>query len=145
MYWHPKCLGVDIFKHSKSQHVWFCLHCKPFIFLSMDSARVHLLSLHTCPLPQLYACYENPCLLCCGCVWRGTGKHLDSGGQEQFLYLANASPDWQERLEIAALTSQEHSQRRESAGRRAAFGLSGGCEEHGVSNKHRPGSAGRSK
>ncbi|NXG48007.1 E2AK4 kinase, partial [Psilopogon haemacephalus] len=51
----------------------------------------------------------------------------------------------QERLEIAALTSQEHSQRRETAGRRAASSLNGGCVEHGENNKHRLNSAGRSK
>ncbi|XP_068018973.1 eIF-2-alpha kinase GCN2 isoform X2 [Melanerpes formicivorus] len=51
----------------------------------------------------------------------------------------------QERLEIAALTSQEHSQRRETAGHRAASSLNGNCVEQGASNKHRPNSAGRSK
>ncbi|NWH74848.1 E2AK4 kinase, partial [Piaya cayana] len=51
----------------------------------------------------------------------------------------------QERLEIAALTGQENSQRRDNAGCRVASSLNGSCLEHGVSNKHRPHSAGRSK
>ncbi|KAI6068074.1 EIF-2-alpha kinase GCN2 [Aix galericulata] len=51
----------------------------------------------------------------------------------------------QERLEIAAQTSQENSHRRESAGYRVASSLNGNCLEHGVNNKHRPNSAGRSK
>uniref|UniRef100_A0A8B9VFE5 eIF-2-alpha kinase GCN2 n=1 Tax=Anas zonorhyncha TaxID=75864 RepID=A0A8B9VFE5_9AVES len=51
----------------------------------------------------------------------------------------------QERLEIAAQTSQENSHRRDTAGYRVASSLNGNCLEHGVNNKHRPNSAGRSK
>ncbi|XP_049681178.1 eIF-2-alpha kinase GCN2 isoform X3 [Accipiter gentilis] len=51
----------------------------------------------------------------------------------------------QERLEIAALTSQENSHRRDTAGYRVTSSLNGSCWEHGVNNKHRPNSAGRSK
>ncbi|KAM6131451.1 LOW QUALITY PROTEIN: eIF-2-alpha kinase GCN2 [Pterocles gutturalis] len=51
----------------------------------------------------------------------------------------------QERLEIAALTSQENSHRRDAAGCRVASSLNGSCSEHGVNNKHRPNSTGRSK
>ncbi|XP_040984362.1 eIF-2-alpha kinase GCN2 isoform X4 [Aquila chrysaetos chrysaetos] len=51
----------------------------------------------------------------------------------------------QERLEIAALTSQENSHRRETAGYRVTSSLNGSCWEHGVNNKHRPNSSGRSK
>ncbi|XP_074959292.1 eIF-2-alpha kinase GCN2 isoform X3 [Phalacrocorax aristotelis] len=52
----------------------------------------------------------------------------------------------QERLEIAALTSQEDSHRRDPAGHRVASSLNGSCLEHGIiNNKHRPNSAGRSK
>ncbi|XP_064316192.1 eIF-2-alpha kinase GCN2 isoform X3 [Phalacrocorax carbo] len=52
----------------------------------------------------------------------------------------------QERLEIAALTSQEDSHRRDTAGHRVASSLNGSCLEHGIiNNKHRPNSAGRSK
>ncbi|KAM6074579.1 eIF-2-alpha kinase GCN2 isoform 1-T1 [Chlamydotis macqueenii] len=51
----------------------------------------------------------------------------------------------QERLEIAALTSQENSHRRDAAGYRVASSLNGSCLEHGVNNKHRPNSTGRSK
>uniref|UniRef100_A0A8C3N2Y5 non-specific serine/threonine protein kinase n=2 Tax=Geospiza parvula TaxID=87175 RepID=A0A8C3N2Y5_GEOPR len=51
----------------------------------------------------------------------------------------------QERLEIAALTNQEDSHRRDTAGHRVASRLNGSCLEHGVNNKHRPNSAGRSK
>ncbi|XP_010157299.1 PREDICTED: eukaryotic translation initiation factor 2-alpha kinase 4 [Eurypyga helias] len=51
----------------------------------------------------------------------------------------------QERLEIAALTSQENSHRRETAEYRVTSTLNGNCLEHGVNNKHRPNSAGRSK
>uniref|UniRef100_A0A8C5X3B0 eIF-2-alpha kinase GCN2 n=1 Tax=Malurus cyaneus samueli TaxID=2593467 RepID=A0A8C5X3B0_9PASS len=51
----------------------------------------------------------------------------------------------QERLEIAALTNQEDSHKRDTAGHRAASRLNGSCLEHGVNNKHRPNSAGRSK
>ncbi|XP_052638404.1 eIF-2-alpha kinase GCN2 isoform X3 [Harpia harpyja] len=51
----------------------------------------------------------------------------------------------QERLEIAALTNQENSHRRETAGYRVTSSLNGSCWEHGVNNKHRPNSAGRSK
>uniref|UniRef100_A0A8D0FWA2 non-specific serine/threonine protein kinase n=1 Tax=Strix occidentalis caurina TaxID=311401 RepID=A0A8D0FWA2_STROC len=50
-----------------------------------------------------------------------------------------------ERLEIAALTSQENSHRRDTARYRVASSLNGSCLEHGVNNKHRPNSAGRSK
>lgn len=46
---------------------------------------------------------------------------------------------------IAALTNQEDSHRRDAAGPRAASRLNGSCLEHGVNNKHRPNSAGRSK
>ncbi|NXN94799.1 E2AK4 kinase, partial [Rhinopomastus cyanomelas] len=51
----------------------------------------------------------------------------------------------QERMDIAALTSQENSHRRDPTGCRAGSGLNGSCLEHGVNNKHRPSSAGRSK
>ncbi|XP_035182470.1 eIF-2-alpha kinase GCN2 isoform X2 [Oxyura jamaicensis] len=51
----------------------------------------------------------------------------------------------QERLEIAAQTSQENSHRRDAAGYKVASSLNGNCLEHGVNNKHRPNSAGRSK
>ncbi|KFQ29222.1 Eukaryotic translation initiation factor 2-alpha kinase 4, partial [Merops nubicus] len=51
----------------------------------------------------------------------------------------------QERLEIAAQTSQENSHRREAATYRVAPSLNGSRLEHGVNNKHRPNSAGRSK
>ncbi|NXG12661.1 E2AK4 kinase, partial [Sakesphorus luctuosus] len=51
----------------------------------------------------------------------------------------------QERLDIAALTNQENSHRRDSAGSRVASRLNGSCLEHGVNNKHRPNSTGRSK
>ncbi|KAM9653856.1 eIF-2-alpha kinase GCN2 isoform 3-T3 [Morphnus guianensis] len=51
----------------------------------------------------------------------------------------------QERLEIAALTNQENSHRRDTAGYRVTSSLNGSCWEHGVNNKHRPNSAGRSK
>ncbi|NXL88182.1 E2AK4 kinase, partial [Alectura lathami] len=51
----------------------------------------------------------------------------------------------QERLEIAALTSQENSHRRETPGYRVASSLNGNSLEHGVNNKHRPNSVGRSK
>ncbi|RMC00444.1 hypothetical protein DUI87_23054 [Hirundo rustica rustica] len=51
----------------------------------------------------------------------------------------------QERLEIAALTNQEDSHRRDTAGRRVPSRVNGNCLEHGVNNKHRPNSAGRSK
>ncbi|XP_054054237.1 eIF-2-alpha kinase GCN2 isoform X3 [Rissa tridactyla] len=51
----------------------------------------------------------------------------------------------QERLEIAALTNQENSQRRDAAGYRVGSSLNGSCLEHKVNNKHRPNSAGRSK
>ncbi|NXW06294.1 E2AK4 kinase, partial [Fregetta grallaria] len=51
----------------------------------------------------------------------------------------------QERLEIAALTSQENSHRKDTAGYRVAPSLNGSCLEHGVNNKHRTNSAGRSK
>lgn len=48
-------------------------------------------------------------------------------------------------MEIAALTNQEASHRRDTAGHRAASRLNGSYLEHGVNNKHRPNSAGRSK
>ncbi|NXC17320.1 E2AK4 kinase, partial [Corythaeola cristata] len=51
----------------------------------------------------------------------------------------------QERLEIAALTRQENSHRRDAAGYRVASNLNGNCLEHGANNKHRTNSAGRSK
>ncbi|KAM6359838.1 eIF-2-alpha kinase GCN2 isoform 9-T15 [Alca torda] len=51
----------------------------------------------------------------------------------------------QERLEIAALTNQENSQRRDAAGYRVCSSLNGSSLEHKVNNKHRPNSTGRSK
>uniref|UniRef100_A0A8C3YAW8 non-specific serine/threonine protein kinase n=1 Tax=Catharus ustulatus TaxID=91951 RepID=A0A8C3YAW8_CATUS len=51
----------------------------------------------------------------------------------------------QERLEIAALTNQEDSHKRDTAGHGVASRLNGSCLEHGVNNKHRPNSTGRSK
>ncbi|OXB65692.1 hypothetical protein ASZ78_015443 [Callipepla squamata] len=51
----------------------------------------------------------------------------------------------QERLEIAAQTSQENSHRRDTSGYRVASNLNGNCLEHGVNNKQRPNSVGRSK
>lgn len=48
-------------------------------------------------------------------------------------------------MEIAALTNQEDSHRRDTAGHRVASRLNGSCLGHGVNNKHRPNSAGRSK
>ncbi|XP_010184445.1 PREDICTED: eukaryotic translation initiation factor 2-alpha kinase 4-like [Mesitornis unicolor] len=51
----------------------------------------------------------------------------------------------QERLEIAALKSQANSHKRDASGYRVASSLNGSCSEHGVNNKHRPNSAGRSK
>ncbi|XP_014797277.1 PREDICTED: eukaryotic translation initiation factor 2-alpha kinase 4 isoform X1 [Calidris pugnax] len=50
----------------------------------------------------------------------------------------------QERLEIAALTSQENAQRKD-AGCRVTSSVNGSSLEHGVNNKHRTNSAGRSK
>ncbi|XP_031449564.1 eIF-2-alpha kinase GCN2 isoform X1 [Phasianus colchicus] len=51
----------------------------------------------------------------------------------------------QERLEIAALASQENSHRRDTSGYRVASNFNGNCLEHGVNNKQRPNSVGRSK
>ncbi|XP_065610080.1 eIF-2-alpha kinase GCN2 [Cyrtonyx montezumae] len=51
----------------------------------------------------------------------------------------------QERLEIAAQTSQENSHRRDTSGYRVTSNLNGNCLEHGVNNKQRPNSIGRSK
>lgn len=48
-------------------------------------------------------------------------------------------------MEIATLTNQEDSHRRDTAGHRSASRLNGSSLEHGVNNKHRPNSAGRSK
>ncbi|NXU52113.1 E2AK4 kinase, partial [Turnix velox] len=51
----------------------------------------------------------------------------------------------QERLEIAALTNQENSQRRDAAGYTVVSSLNGSCLEHRANNKLRPNSTGRSK
>lgn len=48
-------------------------------------------------------------------------------------------------MEIAALTNQEDCHRRDTVGHGVASRLNGSCLEHGVNNKHRPNSAGRSK
>uniref|UniRef100_A0A8C4VIB6 non-specific serine/threonine protein kinase n=1 Tax=Falco tinnunculus TaxID=100819 RepID=A0A8C4VIB6_FALTI len=51
----------------------------------------------------------------------------------------------QERLEIAALRSQDNSHRKDTAGCKVVSSVNGRCLEHGVTSKHRPNSAGRSK
>lgn len=61
------------------------------------------------------------------------------------MYLFSVFPDLQERLEIAALASQENSHRRDTSGYRVASNFNGNCLEHGVNNKQRPNSVGRSK
>ncbi|NWU95052.1 E2AK4 kinase, partial [Upupa epops] len=51
----------------------------------------------------------------------------------------------QERLDIAVVTSQEKSHRKDTAAYRAGSNLNGNCLEHGVNNKRRSSSTGRSK
>lgn len=51
----------------------------------------------------------------------------------------------QERLEIAALTSQENPSGKDTGGLKYGTNLNGGSLEHGGNNKHRAHSIGRSK
>lgn len=61
------------------------------------------------------------------------------------MYSLGIFSDLQERLEIAALASQENSHRRDTSGYRVASSFNGNSLEHGVNNKQRPNSVGRSK